>query len=401
MGFIAASHRTLSFAARLLLVLILGFPLFSTVARPQNVTRPRRAPAPSEPIRSGRLVQTPKADETDRAVAIRFAPVFHQGIGETIGIDYITNFDFDGDMKGDNNWNNALEPGFPHLAWVYFSVCETRTHYFIHYAAFHPRDYKGGVKKGVVLSDILREAAKYGAKYDPTGISDDAVLAHENDMEGCLVVVQKGTGGDPLAQSKVVAVETLSHNRFLKYRPAEMPGRGEKLQLDGTHPVLFVEPRGHGIEAYRNDSRQARNAANGVVKYEYVGVAEDPARRRGTTVGYDLQSLGKLWKIAQGGTSETFGAAFDYGVRDITVTGGTSRKARFGQIGSAFLGKVGGQNMARPPWGWFDSQEREQPLGEWFLNPAATIKRHYNFENSFSVEYAHHPFAGISRTERR
>lgn len=86
--------------------------------------------------------QSPGFD-ADLALAARYAPVFYQGLGQTPRFDYITNFDFDGDWRGDNNWQNADDPRFPLAAWVYFSVCETATHYFIHYAVFHPRDWKG------------------------------------------------------------------------------------------------------------------------------------------------------------------------------------------------------------------------------------------------------------------
>lgn len=405
MGFAAASHRQCSLATRLLLFSTLTLCLLAP-APGQNITRPRRAPEstpPTQPPRSSRTLQSSSATTFDRNVALRFAPIFQQGLGDTPGIDYITNFDFDGDLKGDNNWNNAEDSRFPHLAWVYYSVCETKTHWFIHYAVFHPRDYKGGVKRGVVLSDILREAAKYGGKYDPTGISDDAVLAHENDLEGCLVVVEKSRGNDPLGDAQVVAVETLAHNRFLKYRPASIPGPGDTVRLEGTHPVLFVEPRGHGVEAFRDSALQLRNSVKGILRYEYAGIAEDPTQRRGATVGYDLEPVSKtLWKAAQAGVGQTFGEVFDYGEREIAVAGQKApRKARFGKIGSAFLGKIGGQNMARPPWGWFDSQEREKPLGEWFLDPAVTIKRHFAMDGSFSVEYVHHPLAGVVQTERK
>ena len=41
----------------------------------------------------------------DREVAARFAPVFYQALGDKPRSDYITNFDFDGDWRGDNNWD--------------------------------------------------------------------------------------------------------------------------------------------------------------------------------------------------------------------------------------------------------------------------------------------------------
>ncbi len=70
--------------------------------------------------------------------------------------DYITNFDFDGDWAGDNNWKNAADARFPLKAYVYYAVSETPTHYLIHYAAFHPRDYKGGEATGALMSQAVR-----------------------------------------------------------------------------------------------------------------------------------------------------------------------------------------------------------------------------------------------------
>lgn len=53
--------------------------------------------------------------------------------------------------------------------------------------------------------------------------------------------------------------------------------------------------------------------------------------------------------------------------------------------------------MARPPWGWFDSSEKDRPLGEWFFDPAGTIKRHFALPSSFSVTYVHQPARGLFR----
>src|SRR3982750_3045465 len=95
----------------------------------------------------------------DEEIAARFAPVFHQALGENPRGDYITNFDFDGDWDGTNNWAHADDPAFKLKAYIYYSVAETPTHYFIHYAVFHARDYKGGDTKGVIYSELLRKGA--------------------------------------------------------------------------------------------------------------------------------------------------------------------------------------------------------------------------------------------------
>ena len=73
------------------------------------------------------------------------------------------------------------------------------------------------------------------------------------------------------------------------------------------------------------------------------------------------------------------------------------REVVVGPIGSVLRGTVGGRNMARPPWGWFDRDERDRRQGEWFLTPAETVKRHFEFDDTFSTAYVHHPVLGIYR----
>jgi hypothetical protein len=94
--------------------------------------------------------------DDDYAIAASYAPVFRQALGDTARFDYITRFDFDGDWVGDNNWDNAGDANTPLPAVVYYNVTETDTHFFVHYSAFHPRDYKGGNAAGAALSELIR-----------------------------------------------------------------------------------------------------------------------------------------------------------------------------------------------------------------------------------------------------
>jgi hypothetical protein len=279
---------------------------------------------------------------------------------------------------------------------VYYALFETRTHYFIQYAAFHPRDYKGGDRRGAALSEAIRIGVQLGGRYDPTGRADEAVLAHENDLEGNIVVVDKSTG-------KVAMVETLAHNAFLRYGPQEDP-----ITLDGgTHQVIYVEPMGHGQEAWRGDDAQGASARNGFLVYRCKGKADNPeaAAKDKDEVGYDLLPfLTTLWPRAAGGKNDTFGEEHNYGILTLRVAdaGGkgseTERHVRLGVMGSAFTGAVGAPNMARPPWGWFSAEERNRPLGEWFLQPAETMQRKWKLPAaSFSTTYVYHPFAGVYR----
>jgi hypothetical protein len=205
----------------------------------------------------------------DRAIAMQFAPVFHQGLVGTGRFDYITNIDFDGDWVGDNNWKNAGDAKHPLKGHVYYAVSETPTHYFIHYAAFHPRDYKGGEVTGAILSQAVRRGARASKRVTSTPIADEVVLAHENDLEGCLVVVAKR--GENPADGRVVLVETLAHNQYLKYQPegagSSRSGSGADgvgaVQLEGQHPLIYIEPKGHGMQAFADQLEAAAAAAAG------------------------------------------------------------------------------------------------------------------------------------------
>ena len=358
-------------------------------------------------------VTYPGADQ-DYQIAARFAPVFHQALGSSPRFDYITRVDFDGDWRGDNNWNNADESERRLAASVYFNVSETVTHYFIHYAVFHPRDYKGGNVRGVILSEIMREGAARHGDYDPTGLAQSAVLAHENDMEGALVVVEKASG--LFGSTRVTHVETLAHNQFLQYGvERRLFGRrgDDAIRVEDEHPVLFIEPKGHGIEAFHGGDQLADS--EGVVVYRYTGEAEEPngvvAAGASESVGYDLISMAEtLWPFASDVSSDLYAGAFDYRTWTLQVSAYGDRTelrehtVTVGEIGSSFRGAVGGRNMARPPWGWYDQDEQGaegRRQGEWFLTPAETIKRHFDLGDAFSTTYVHHPVLGVTRDQAR
>ena len=337
--------------------------------------------------------------DRDVELATRFAPVFYQALGDKPRSDYITNFDFDGDWQGDNNWNHAGSKEFPLKAYIYYSVSETSTHYFIHYGVFHPRDYKGGEKKGAILSELIREGAKRGGQYDPTGLADETALAHENDMEGALVVVQKH--GSEVKDGRVVFVESLHHNQFGRYQPGD---ESSMIRLEDQHALLYVEPKGHGIEAFKGDKKQVNKKT--FLRYAVGTRATDPGKEdyvcndleNGScdkSVSYELIPLATLWSKANSEANQTYGVTNDYNEvkLSLNINGSTSDKAfKIGTVGCAFLGSVGGINMARPPWGWFDRDEKTVPLGQWFFDPATAVKRDFKLDAEFSTTYVRLPF---------
>lgn len=354
--------------------------------RPRWVTRRESAPKPPWPA------------DRDLEIAARFAPIIYQGLNGHPRFDYITNFDFDGDWRGDNNWQNAGNPSYPLRACVYYSVVETETHYFIHYAAFHPRDYKGGLFQSWLLAEALRLVQERLRNRLPPG-AEDVTLSHENDMEGCLVVAEKR--GQSVDEALLVYVETMAHHTFNLYRAPNEPIRiGSVISLEGSHPVLFCEPKGHGLFAYTGRPDQLKEATSGTVIYHYTGQAEDPEQSTDKQVGYQLVPIyHTLWLRARANAVETYGEAKDFGPFNLKVLDDgkvTEKSLRFESLGAAFLGVVGAANKARPPWGWFDYREPQSLPGQWFFDPADAIRRHF-YAYGLSSVYIHHPYLDVWR----
>ena len=139
--------------------------------------------------------------------------------------------------------------------------------------------------------------------------------------------------------------------------------------------------------------------------YTFGGRAEEPKANHEGSLGYDLVPIqSTLWSKARtrasnhvnDGINPTYGAAHDYGKLDINILQPNGQAAgmrvNLGKVGSAFRGKVGGGNMAKPPWAWTDGNNREKTLGLWFFDPAQIIKRDFNLDESFSTAYARLPF---------
>ena len=286
------------------------------------------------------------------------------------------------------------------------------THYFIHYAVFHPRDYKGGNVRGVILSEIMRKGSTRHGDYDPTGLSQSAVLAHENDMEGALVVVENASG--LFGSTRVSHVETLAHNQFRQSAvERRLFGRrgDDAIRVDDDHPVLFIEPKGHGIEAFHGGTNWPMLKASSSIgirvrqRDRTVPALPVPVRAPGATLFRSPRPCGPLrgtetvictpeclttergrCRYAQMGTS--CASTRRQLVRSV------QRSA--GQLVAATWHGRRGVGMTQDEQG--DEGRRQ---GEWFLTPAETIKRHFDLGDAFSTTYVHHPVLGVTRAPTR
>ncbi len=169
-------------------------------------------------------------------VARRYAPIVLQETHPRRGReDLPSNFDFDGDLVGRNNWEDFER--FHLVPTVYYAHLETETHLFLTYHLFHARDW----------SPI------------PLGLQD----THENDGENLQVVVEKASGLPVLLYTQAHYRGRAYANDRARFGDGEERIRGGFLPLDGegrpvpagTHVAVFVESQGHGI--YGTEDRSA------------------------------------------------------------------------------------------------------------------------------------------------
>lgn len=279
------------------------------------------------------------SDVTHRQLAEYWSPVWWQDTDEDdFRADYVTSFDFDGDWNPLNNWDN--QPQFELKANFYYWVVETTTHWFVGYAGFHPRDWS---------DDIT-------APWDQ----------HENDMEGCLLVIQKG-GGD---YGQFVLMVTRSHENFYSLKDYDSPlsyrvVEGNK-RIDGgvafeeNHPLLFIMAEGHAVRGNMRWHLNDFPGGDGVV-YRYKGQAEEPRGGNDRDVGYELTPIDELWSRRH----------------DSTI---------FYAFGT-FRGDDHGENKANAPWGWVDKDDVEVAAGDFFLDPAYLVDYYHDGLGEFSHDY--------------
>jgi len=269
------------------------------------------------------------------------SPVVLHEVGKHPSGDVPVLFDFDGDFRGDNNWENLdkfeLKPA------VYFEVIETKTHYFITYAFFHPRDY----------SYICMP-----------------IVCHENDLEGAIFTVKK----DGSYYGKVVYAEALAHlsisgrdDPFLFYSFQNNSGRFVE------RVFLRIEDMGHGIHVWNGNYPK---------KYEIYLLDDETntARLPKEPRRYTLHPLRFFWNLHYKANASNFvdkyynfkGTRFD-----------------IPNLPASFFARKYGSGRASFPWAWSSTGKKK---GEWFLDPAYWVYERMHEPRDFSLDYVYHPY---------
>lgn len=311
-------------------------------------------------------------------IAKKYAPILYQAAGSRPKFDAITRFDFDGDFDGDNNWENARNKDFK--SYVYYSVIETKAYFYIFYGFYHPRDY------------------------EPFCLP---VFCHENDLEGITVMVKKATDTEA---EHIFLFETEAHDRIYSYKP------NLKEHVSKMEPRLSVysEEEGHGVyavEGHKYAFRQACDASKssdaGFSKGHNQSleditnkphlvfvpgeIAESTKGRSSGVFKYELIPLTDIWNNIGEKDHQRLGQfPFNYKGRIFSLN----------NLPSAFYGnnfslwKLG---TAKPPWAWPDRSCYATGVGDWFFDPAFSMREHLGQKLQEEDEYLFNPYRDAAK----
>lgn len=291
-------------------------------------------------------------------LAYYHAPIHYQDVDRTGShglsgkADYITAYDFDGDLNAKNNWENIANSNYRGQAVSYYSVVETSTHYFIIYSFFHPRDW----------TDVF-----FLYYFDE----------HENDLEGVLTMVKK----DGTTYGAAQGIVTVFHSDFYSYKANGSGLTNGNEDIDGTLTTQYydgsyrfktsAEAKGHGIKAHVD---QQPGGSDYVVYYPSLTTSEYPADIYDRDVKYRLVNIfdaGGMW------ASRYNTALFSNAVS---------------------FQKDNGSGTANAPWNWDDGNDGSAQglqAGGMAYYPAHLFDEYFNGLGTFSKTYTHNPYLGI------
>ncbi len=290
---------------------------------------------------------TPVEPASRHDLARHYAPIIYQGVASDQ--DFIAAVNFDGDWIGNNNWEH--QPDGDLRAFVYHSIIETETHWYVFYAFYHPRDYTD----------------------EPCAESDGC---HENDMESLEVVVRK----DGTRFGRPMALFTLAHNHIYLYafdgsgvKRGTLKVRG-KVRIEENHPVVWVETFGHGIYG------KAKILSPHTIRYHPGDDAQRPPSLSAGNVGYALLDIADtLWLHRHEiGPGKLFDQPFAY---------------RGETLPAAFDGDDWGEDKANPPWGYEqETAHTSLQRGDFFLDPARAYAVFAHEPGPVAQSYLYNPF---------
>jgi len=305
---------------------------------------------------------TDTTDSIDRELAFHYAPVHFQDTDDTNAeADFITRIDYDGNWFGTDNWDNLGNGDLS--AAAYYSIVESRTHWFIVYAFFHPRDW--------------------------TDHSFDQ--EHENDLEGLLAIVRK----DGSVFGDLQGVISVAHLDFFSYVPSESPLTDGQEDIDGELTIVdgrmrtSQEAKGHGLKAWPHAGDFSGAAdEDGVIYVPCDREPEVPDSGNDRSVCYrlvDLFSIGNLWFF------QLLDSVRDRSDATTFASWGVFKGDESGTCGDG-ASVTCKEDAANAPWGWDDRDDGATFAGEMAIDPAHLVDLYFDNLGSFGHEYVRNEY---------
>lgn len=270
-------------------------------------------------------------------IACRWAPINYQyvNLGKPRR-DMLCAINFDGDWDTKNNKRNLYDrrKNFSLKPIAYYSVAETSTHYFILYCFYHADD-----------------------------------LNHENDLEGCLMIVKKGKNGN----DKILGMITVAHHDLwtfvIKNRLQTRKKRDRGIlyteKYEGVdHPMIKQEPNKHGLYAWGSKPRWGLLFGLPLKdKTSYIGIKYVPGKKSKHIDNKEISTFEETQK--------------NYVLINLLGKEGfweqRNDETLFKKWG-IFNSK--GRKSANAPWTWKDNNDKLTP-GMIFYDPVAIAKQYF------------------------
>lgn len=359
------------------------------------------------------------------ALAARYAPVLRQAVGkDSKGLDYLRSPDFDMDWDGGNNLANLSK--FDPLARVGWTVVQSQSHFFIHYAFYWPR--RLATTPDLSFDNDMSGATVVVARYPaetPVALLTWFKNQYDEQMwawattEGALLPAGKSAKSanlrSVLSLSKLFPETSLPGDGFgCKGITGCVPRRYRGLLTAGSHQsCLWSDPGDKTYNQCRTDSQAT--AEMKVIRYR-PGAVATKASGEGAAVGdqpptfvYELVPIFESWfsHREEIGPGHMFAGPLSWVYKPPAGRPAGPKTA----IASRFI-SVGQADFGRPPWAWqwkpgtFVSYY-DMPLGTPFLDPAWALFQRLGGEaggvaawnastkKGLSVTYCFDAFLGI------
>ena len=318
------------------------------------------------------------------ALAQWWAPVHFQDVDTTGNTslagksDYLSSYDFDGDLNGRNNWENTSQ--YPLAAHVYYSVVQTSGFTYLVYMFFHPRDWSDGS-----LSDYEADLSE-----------------HENDSEGVLVIVKN----DGTTYGKLEAAITVAHKDFYSYVPSGSDFSSGAEDIDGLlatttdphdadqhqRPWTAAQSKSHAAWSYGatrapSPALQTQYKSGDGVLYYPGSTAEVPSNANDRDVQYTLTDI-----FAPGGMRDNRTNTSLFATTS-AFAGDSSSNPYGAKCGAGAVSTSCDTNSANPPWAW-DDQNDLPGSGAIATDPSYLVWDYFSWSGrpSTAESYTYNPY---------